>query len=119
MGMMMLYPTFYAETCKPEDQLMAMKSIDSHYYFSDVQVRGRYSPKAIRYLASKGITLQTDPADDATLKEGVVDYIGFSYYNSNVATTRPDAAFTGGTGCAVKNPYLAGIRDGLSTPSDV
>jgi 6-phospho-beta-glucosidase len=39
MGMMMLYPTFYAETCKPEDQLMAMKSIDSHYYFSDVQVR--------------------------------------------------------------------------------
>ena len=108
MGMMMLYPTFYAETCKPEDQLMAMKSIDSHYYFSDVQVRGRYSPKAIRYLASKGITLQTDPADDATLKEGVVDYIGFSYYNSNVATTRPDAAFTGGNMLnAVKNPYLA------------
>ena len=76
--------------------------------FSDVQVRGRYSPKAIRYLASKGITLQTDPADDATLKEGVVDYIGFSYYNSNVATTRPDAAFTGGNMLnAVKNPYLA------------
>ena len=107
-GMMMLYPTFYAETCKPEDQLMAMKSIDSHYYFSDVQVRGRYSPKAKRYLASKGIALQIASGDDTALKEGIVDYIGFSYYNSNVATTRPDAAFTGGNMLnAVKNPYLA------------
>jgi 6-phospho-beta-glucosidase len=107
-GMMMLYPTFYAETCNPEDQLMAMKSIDSHYYFSDVQVRGRYSSKAIRYLTSKGITLQTDPGDNAALQKGIVDYIGFSYYNSNVATTRPDAAFTGGNMLnAVKNPYLA------------
>ncbi|AEE92378.1 6-phospho-beta-glucosidase A [Tepidanaerobacter acetatoxydans Re1] len=106
-GMMMLYPTFYAETCKPEDQLIAMKSIDKHYYFSDVQVRGRYSSKAIRYLANKGITLQTNPEDDKALEEGIVDYIGFSYYNSNVATTRPDAAFTGGNMLnAVKNPYL-------------
>ncbi|WP_296971441.1 6-phospho-beta-glucosidase [Tepidanaerobacter sp. EBM-38] len=106
-GMMMLYPTFYAETCNPEDQLIAMQSIDKHYYFSDVQVRGCYSPKAIRYLANKGITLQTNPEDDKALEEGIVDYIGFSYYNSNVATTRPDAAFTGGNMLnAVKNPYL-------------
>ena len=107
-GMMMLYPTFYAETCKPEDQLMAMKAIDSHYYFSDVQIRGYYSSKALRFLTAKGITLQTDPGDDEALKEGKVDFIGLSYYNSNVATTRPDAAFTGGNMLnAVKNPYLA------------
>ena len=41
------------------------------------------------------------------LQAGTVDYIGFSYYNSNVATTRAEAAFTGGNMLnAVKNPYL-------------
>lgn len=107
MGMMMLYPTFYAETCKPEDQLAALKAIDDHYYFSDVQVRGRYSEKALRRLASKGVTLQTEPGDAEALRQGTVDYLGFSYYNSNVATTRPDVTFTGGNMLnAVKNPYL-------------
>ena len=107
-GMMMLYPTFYAETCNPDDQLLAIKAIDSHYYFSDVQVRGAYSPKALRYLAQKGIDLQTLPEDGGTLQAGTVDFIGFSYYNSNVATARQEVKFTGGNMLnAVKNPYLA------------
>ncbi|MCG1013123.1 6-phospho-beta-glucosidase [Tepidanaerobacter sp. GT38] len=106
-GMMMLYPIFYAETCKPEDQLAAMKAMDQHYYFSDVQVRGYYSSKAKSFLASKGIELETEPEDETALREGTVDFIGFSYYNSNVATTRPEAQFTGGNMLnAVKNPYL-------------
>jgi len=106
-GMMMLYPTFYAETCNPADQLMAMKSIDMHYYFSDVQVRGYYSEKALRFLAAKGISLEKLPGDDELLLEGTVDYIGFSYYNSNIATARADAKFTGGNMLnTVKNPYL-------------
>ncbi|MDR2785259.1 MAG: family 1 glycosylhydrolase, partial [Treponema sp.] len=54
LGMMMLYPPFYAETCRPEDQLAAMQAMDSHYLFSDVQVRGAYSRKAINTLAEKG-----------------------------------------------------------------
>ncbi|MCL1928283.1 MAG: 6-phospho-beta-glucosidase [Treponema sp.] len=106
-GMMMLYPTFYAESCNPKDQLMAMKAIDSHYYFSDVQVRGCYSAKALRLLEEKGVSLEKLSGDDQLLQEGTVDYIGFSYYNSNIATSREDAEFTGGNMLnAVKNPYL-------------
>ena len=106
-GMMMLYPTFYAESCNPEDQLMAMKAIDTHYYFSDVQVRGYYSAKAHRILAAKNISLEKLPGDDKLLEEGTVDYIAFSYYNSNIATARADAEFTGGNMLnAVKNPHL-------------
>lgn len=106
-GMMMLYPSFYAETAKPEDQLAAMQAMDSHYFFSDVQVRGAYSSKAQKLLAKKGVVLDIQPEDAALLQNGRVDYIGFSYYNSNVATTRPEAAFTGGNMLnAVKNPYL-------------
>jgi len=106
-GMMMLYPTFYAESCNPEDQLMAMKAIDMHYYFSDVQVRGYYSKKALSFLAAKGVSLEKLPGDDELLSEGTVDYIGFSYYNSNIATARAETKFTGGNMLnTVKNPYL-------------
>jgi len=107
-GMMMLYPTFYAETCNPPDQLAAMQAIDAHYYFSDVQVRGAYSRKAKKMLQREGVHLHVQPEDDSILAAGTVDFIGFSYYNSNVATARPEAEFTGGNMLnAVKNPYLA------------
>jgi 6-phospho-beta-glucosidase len=107
LGMMMLYPPFYAETCKPEDQLAAMQAIDSHYLFSDVQVRGAYSRKAVTMQAEKGAVPIGEPEDTEVLKKGTVDFIGFSYYNSNVATTRDGVRFTGGNMLnAIKNPYL-------------
>ncbi|MBR5754429.1 MAG: 6-phospho-beta-glucosidase, partial [Erysipelotrichaceae bacterium] len=108
-GMMMLYPIFYGETCRPEDQLETMLTMDNHYYFSDVQVRGAYSEKARRYLANNGIKLETLPEDDMILSEGKVDYIGFSYYNSNVATssnTDGRQLMGGNMMNSVKNPYL-------------
>jgi len=106
-GMMMLYPTFYAETCKPQDQLNAQKAIDDHLYFSDVQVRGAYSTKAVCFLMDHGLTLKTHPEDDEVLRQGKVDFIGFSYYNSNVITSREEVEFTGGNMLnTVKNPYL-------------
>ena len=41
------------------------------------------------------------------LKNGCVDYIGFSYYNSGVVTTRKDAEMTLGNGIKMAaNPYL-------------
>jgi 6-phospho-beta-glucosidase len=107
LGMMMLYPPFYAETCKPEDQLAAIQAMDSHYLFSDVQVRGAYSSKALAIQTEKGALPKIEKEDENVLKRGTVDFIGFSYYNSNVATTRGEAQFTGGNMLnAIKNPYL-------------
>ncbi len=106
-GMMMLYPTFYAETCHPLDQLKAMEAIDMHYIFSDVQVRGAYSGKALNYFKNRGFQLRTEPEDSEILKEGTVDYIGFSYYNSNVVSHTMKGEMTGGNMLnAMKNPYL-------------
>ena len=106
-GLMTLYPTFYGETCNPEDQLESMRRIDQSYYFSDVQVRGRYSAKAKKFLERHNVNLQVQPEDDQCLKEGVVDYIGFSYYNSNVASASQGKELTGGNMMhSVKNPYL-------------
>ncbi|WP_373128356.1 6-phospho-beta-glucosidase [Dielma fastidiosa] len=106
-GMMMMYPTFYGETCKPEDQLCAMRQIDEQYYYSDVQVRGYYSNKAKAMWKKHQVQIECSEADILSLKEGKVDYIGFSYYNSNVASTRPELGLTDGNMVnAVKNPFL-------------
>ncbi|MGB4661035.1 MAG: 6-phospho-beta-glucosidase [Mobilitalea sp.] len=106
-GMMMLYPTFYAKTCHPEDQQKAMEAMDLHYIFSDVQVRGAYSSKARRYFESKNIIIPIEDKDEEILKNGTVDFIGFSYYNSNVVSHEMDKEMTGGNMLnAIKNPYL-------------
>ena len=49
------------------------------------------------------------------LKAGTVDYIGFSYYNSNVATSRKDIQLIDGNMInSVKNKYLTESRWGWS-----
>ena len=108
-GMMMLYPTTYPKTCNPKDVLQQMKTMDEHTYFSDVQVRGIYTQKALRMLERKGVTLQMEPDDMRTLKEGTVDYIGFSYYMSNVVSCgegEEDDSSGGNMFTGLKNPYL-------------
>lgn len=114
-GMMMLYPTFYGETCNPADQLECMRQLDPHLYFSDVQVRGAYSSKAKAYWKRQGVTLDITPEDEAALQAGTVDYIGFSYYNSNVATAREVELIGGNMLNAVKNPYLKASDWGWQT----
>lgn len=110
-GLMIMYPTFYGETCKPEDQLNAMKEIDFHYYLSDTMVRGYYSNKAMKCWQQNNEHLDITPQDLKDISEGTVDYVGFSYYNSNVATSRDGVETTGGNMLnAVRNPYL-GISD--------
>lgn len=106
-GMMMLYPITYAETCKPEDQLLALLSMDDHFYFSDVQVRGSYSRKARKILEKKNVHLDMTQEDEKVLAEGCVDYIGFSYYNSKVISSDENREVVGGNVMnSVRNPYL-------------
>jgi 6-phospho-beta-glucosidase len=106
-GMMMLYPTFYAETCNPEDQLVAMEAMDSHYMFSDVQVRGHFTAKSKKQFERKGIPYLMSEEDERILAEGKVDFIGFSYYNSNVVSASMEKETTAGNMLnAIKNSYL-------------
>lgn len=114
-GMMMLYPTFYAETCNPEDQLVRMEEMNKHYAFSDVMVRGEYSSNMKLYLKRHDVSIKMEPGDEGVLKAGTVDYIGFSYYNSNVATSRKDIQLIDGNMInSVKNKYLTESRWGWS-----
>ncbi len=106
-GMMMLYPTIYAETCRPQDQLEALEAMDKHLMFPDVQVKGHFSDKIKGYFERKQIPYVMTKEDEATLKRGTVDFIGFSYYNSNVVSALMGKDVTPGNMMnAIKNPYL-------------
>ena len=106
-GMMMLYPTFYGETCKPEDQWEAVCQLDQHYHYSDVQVRGAYSGKTLRKWQQAGYQLDITEQDKNDLAAGTVDYLAFSYYNSNLASASIKEKTQGGNMLnAITNPYL-------------
>lgn len=106
-GMMMLYPNFYAETCHPNDQLKALEAMEQHYMFSDVQIRGHFPKKTKKFFERSNIPYLMSKEDEKSLSEGKVDFIGFSYYNSNVVSASMGKETTAGNMMnAIKNPYL-------------
>ena len=105
-GMMLLYPLQYAATCSPEDQIAALKFMDKQYYFSDVQVRGYYSNKAMKMMEKANANVDITEEDLKALKKGVVDYIGFSYYDSHIISANESKDIIAGNMRGGKNPYL-------------
>lgn len=105
-GCMICMPMFYPETCKPDDQIAAMQANDEVYFFSDVQCRGYYSAKAKRMFVKEGLHIEMAEEDEQILRDGSVDYIGFSYYMSGVSTSREVETVQGNMMKMVKNPYL-------------
>lgn len=107
-GMMQANFFWYSESCNPDDYQRAVElSREWRDFYSDVQVRGYYPAYQLKFFERKGIVLKTEQADDQILKEGTVDFIGFSYYNSSVATTRINPEETGGNVISsILNPYL-------------
>ena len=81
-GCMIAMCPVYPATCKPKDVLMAQKAMQKRYYFTDVHVHGEYPEHIKKYLKRKNINLDFTNEDAEDLKNGCVDYIGFSYYMS-------------------------------------
>ena len=107
-GMMIAYILQYPYSCNPDDVEAQMEfSRDFRDFYLDVQCRGKYPNYKLKELERQGIVLKKQPGDDQLLADGVVDYIGFSYYNSMVIAAHPEGEKTGGNQMGgVKNPYL-------------
>lgn len=97
----------YAKTCKPEDQLQALKEDMINLFYPDVQVRGEYPNYMKRHFEENGIEIKTEEEDFKIIKEHTVDFIAFSYYMTYLAEDRPDSKqITGQLVTVLKNPYL-------------
>lgn len=107
-GCMLCYITTYPLTCNPDDILEAQRRNQIlNQFCGDVQVRGEYPSFMNRYFRENEISIQMEPGDLDTIKEGCVDYYTFSYYMSNCATATPEEASTSGNLMGgAKNPYL-------------
>ncbi len=106
-GMMCYYIPTYPMTCQPEDVYEALKEDRKRKFYMDVQCRGYYPAYQLKEFDRLGVTIEKAPEDDEIIRQGTVDYIGFSYYNSTVATIDTNAEKTEGNQIlAYKNPYL-------------
>ena len=81
-GCMIAMTPIYPYSCNPDDMMMATVGMQRRFWFSDVHVRGHYPNYMKAYFARKGYDLDITAQDEADLKVGTVDYIGFSYYMS-------------------------------------
>ncbi|OIJ21268.1 6-phospho-beta-glucosidase [Anaerobacillus alkalidiazotrophicus] len=107
-GCMIASMLTYPYTCNPEDAFAAMEQDRKTLFFSDVQARGIYPGYMKRYFKENDITIVMEEGDEDILKQYPVDYIGFSYYMSFVASTAPEdlEKADGNLLNGVKNPYL-------------
>lgn len=108
MGCMITYHTPYPYTCHPDDVMMAQdEDLINNLMCSDVQIRGEYSGRALRYLQDHGVQLEVTPEDEELLKKGCVDYYTFSYYTPFTLSKNPPEELTSGNmSRGIKNPYL-------------
>ncbi len=108
-GCMVLTTLAYPKTCDPKDVLRAEKYMrKGTYFFTDVQAGGEYPSYAIKYAERKGFNIEIEEGDLKELKEGTVDYIGFSYYSTSVASHNMDSEKKGSGNIisGLSNPYL-------------
>lgn len=82
-GCMICYNQCYPYSCDPKDAQAKNEEMDeSVYFFTDVHVHGKYPNYALAEWKRNNINIEMEDGDLQILKEGKVDYIGFSYYAS-------------------------------------
>lgn len=89
-GCMIAMCPIYPYSCDPKDMMMAVSAMHKRYWYTDVHARGHYPAHVLTYLKRKGYELDITNQDLQDLKEGCVDYIGFSYYMSFATKAQPD-----------------------------
>lgn len=83
-GCMVCGFAFYPLSCKPEDVSAAQRDMETwDYYCLDPLARGEYAYWAPRLWEEKHIKLDITGEDLRDIKEGIVDFISFSYYRSD------------------------------------
>ena len=103
-GCMVMTTVGYPQTPHPLDVEAAQNYLrDGTLFFCDVHVRGHYPA----YFKSYGVNIEVTKEDEDILLQGCVDYIGFSYYSSQVVSHHNDGEEAQGNIVkGLKNPYL-------------
>lgn len=101
----------YPYSSNPEDVMLAEEEMRQRYFFPDVQVRGAYPNYALKEFEREGYSIKMELGDEEILRNGTVDYLGFSYYmsttvKSDVKNDNAGDIVNGALPNAVENPYI-------------
>ena len=107
-GCMIACVPIYPYSCKPEDMMYSVEAMHDRYLFGDVHARGEYPSYVYREWEKKGYHIEITDDDKKILNDGIVDYIGFSFYMTNAvkAGTEADGNGVDGFPGSVPNPYV-------------
>lgn len=107
-GCMINYSPVRPLTPSSDDVLLADKYEQRRDFFSDVHVNGVYPREVEAYIKRNNYRPDITEEDKVILKEGTVDYVGFSYYQSTTVSSKlvePDN-LTDLNAAIAKNPTL-------------
>lgn len=76
--------TYYPNSCKPEDVVLTMKRNRMQYFYTDVQLRGKYPDYAIRFFEENGWDIKMEAGDEDLIRNNKQDFLAISYYSSKV-----------------------------------
>lgn len=87
-GCMIAYEPLYAYSCDPHDMMEMVAANHKRYWFMDVHANGFVPGFVEKYWERHHYKIDLSDEERQILKEGTVDYIGFSYYMSNTVKWR-------------------------------
>ena len=102
-GTMVADGTVFPATAKPADVVLALQHNRMQYMFTDVQFRGAYPKFAQNYFADHDIKLAITDAEMKLIKENPMDFLGISYYYSQMVDSTKNKYEVNDT---TPNPYL-------------
>ena len=109
-GAMVSHLPIYPLNSDPDNVMLAEELMRLRYFFPDVQVRGYYPNYALKEFERENLSIPIKDGDAEILANGKVDYLGFSYYMSNVvdihSEDNDEENIHGKIPHQVDNPYL-------------
>lgn len=111
-GQMLAYMPIYPMSPNPKDQLLVMEKEREAYFFSDVQVGGKYPNYKLKEYERNGVVLQSEEEDFELIEKYPCEFIGFSCYKSMCVTSEDPNARN------LKNPYLKESQWGWAIDPD-
>lgn len=100
----------YPASCDPRDVLATLDARRNTFLFTDIMAAGVYPEYLRKMWKDQGIQPDIQEGELELIRDNTVDYIGFSYYYSNVCNAAVGAEFFEGTltegSRKVKNPYI-------------
>lgn len=107
-GCMLTRTLAYPLTSNPDDVILAQQHNRENYFYSDVQVFGKYPQFIKNYWKEQKINVEMLFGDEEVLELYTVDFVSFSYYMSMIKSVDEDQMekVGGNLITSVKNPYL-------------